>query len=277
MIGFCFEFRTFRQKLYRRRSNLSSLVGAPSLRNYLRNAETYKLVTTWMAGNGGEGVLNCLKFSVAVQEYESLTTRPLIARRGQSIFEEFLEGVETSGLPIPAVVVEEIHSKVHAEVFPLNLFWDAYSATLQSMEGLFMEFLSSQEFQVLQLELHRVEKQLQVLAELSGISDESFMVLLAKENNSPVKNDFVPGEEKLFETSFSSLKEGSNTTTSLSVSTGSSTTVLPAATPCSMSNASSADFVDDFSNIASGSTLSVDDDDDFSGCGDEEWEDGIVG
>ena len=255
---------------------MSALVGAPSLRNYLRNVETYKLVTTWMASNGGEGVVNCLNFSVAVQEYESLTTRSLIASRGQAIFEEFLEDAVSKGLSIPPVVIEEIHSKVHAEVFPMNLFWDAYTASLQSMEGLFVEFLSSQEFQVLQLELRRVEKQLQVLAELSGISDESFMVMLAKENGSAVKNDFVPGEQNLIAASFTLSKEDSSNTASLSASTGSSTTVLPAATPCSVSSASSADSFDDFTNVISASTLYIDDDE-LSGCGDEDWEDGIIG
>jgi hypothetical protein len=152
----------------RRQRSLEGLLAAPSLRSYLKHSETNSLLLRWMSANGGHEVTFRLKFCSAVEDYTLLTSRALVATRGAAIYEKFLSEVAPFTMPIPAVVIEDIRTKVDGDIFPINLFWDAYDATLQSLENYFVEFLASSEFKVLQFEASAVAKRIRIFTVLSG-------------------------------------------------------------------------------------------------------------
>lgn len=170
-----------------------------------------------------------------VDEYTKLKTRSLVARHGLGIYERYFSEQKASVLPVPSVIVEEIESKVHEEVFPINLFWDAYSAVLQSLEGLFMNYLDSQEFSILQVELRKLEKKLQVLARLSDISDECFMLLLANERKLVAASNSIKDDEM-------KINENDRSPKVPAVSTDISKPPRTAATPTTVEDSPSLEF-----------------------------------
>ncbi len=153
--------------LQKRKILLSGLLGAPSIRSYLKNNETNILLIEWMTQVGGEEIAIRLKFCSVVEEYTKLSSRALLASRGTHIFEKYLSEHRQFPSPVSDIIIEDIRSKVLLDVYPIHLFWDAYNAVLQSLEAYFSEFLKSDEFRALKLELLKTEKQLDVHGKLA--------------------------------------------------------------------------------------------------------------
>ena len=209
VITFCCPYyRMYRYRIHQRKRVLSTLLAAPSLQTYLKNAESRNLVIRFMANEGGADVLYRLQFAATIEDYTKLTSRSKIASEGLRLFETYFGAKKAGKLPIPAVVIDEISSKVSADVFPLNLYWDAYSAVLQSLEGLFMQFLSSDEFRILSFEMTKVEKTLQVLADLTGISEEEFVELMTTDPDlqRPRKQSIFSDDDLTFSDAIAALQ-----------------------------------------------------------------------